>query len=213
VNGVRCCIGVGALIIAGVLSTAGEARPPQVGGRFGTFEVMIEGFRSARGHARVALFNRDAGGPRQRICGLSQRPGRHHQRTSSSSVRGSAVRAAYQPGGPRMAACYGTKSYVLSFSKGLARELYGTGVSVTALCPGPSDTPFDRKAGAGCRSVLYRYVPKIPPAAVARSAFRGLTRQSSVQIPGLRTKVMAFAGELPPCGIALAVNRLLLTEV
>jgi hypothetical protein len=54
---------VGALIIAGVLRTTGEARPPQAGGRLGTLEVMIEGFRSARGHARVALFNRDAGFP------------------------------------------------------------------------------------------------------------------------------------------------------
>jgi hypothetical protein len=119
---------------------------------------------------------------------------------------------AYQPGGPRMAAYYGTKSYVLSFSKGLARELHGTGVSVTALCPGPSDTPFDRKSGAG-RTILYRYVPKMSPAAIARSAYRGLTRQSTVEIPGLVTKALAFAGELPPRGIALAVNRLLLTEV
>src|SRR5437762_9891143 len=43
----------------------------------------------------------------------------------------------YQPGGPRMAVYYATKAYVLSFSKGLSRELDGSGVSVTALSPGP----------------------------------------------------------------------------
>jgi short-subunit dehydrogenase len=42
----------------------------------------------------------------------------------------------YQPGGPGMAVYYATKAYVLSFPKGLAFELAGTGVSVTALCPG-----------------------------------------------------------------------------
>src|SRR5262249_30647593 len=47
---------------------------------------------------------------------------------------------AYQPGAPRMAAYYATKAYVLSFSKGLARELDGTGVSVTVLVPGPTET-------------------------------------------------------------------------
>jgi short-subunit dehydrogenase len=41
---------------------------------------------------------------------------------------------AYQPAGPRMAVYYATKSYVLSFSKGIAAELTGSGVSVTVLC-------------------------------------------------------------------------------
>ena len=49
----------------------------------------------------------------------------------------------YQPAGPRMAAYYASKAYVLSFSKGLARELKGTGVSVTALCPGPTVSSFE----------------------------------------------------------------------
>src|SRR4029453_14856930 len=55
---------------------------------------------------------------------------------------------AYQPGGPRMAAYYATKAYVLSLSRGLARELRGTGVSVTVLSPGPTETAFDNRAGA-----------------------------------------------------------------
>jgi hypothetical protein len=160
----------------------------------------------------VALFNRDAGFPDNESAAY---------RSALAEITNGRVRVRFEdlpfglhisredPGWPRTTE---RSRMSLSFSKGLARELHGTGVSVTALCPGPSDTPFDRKAGAG-RTVLYRYVPKMPPAAVARSAYRGLTRQSSVQIPGLMTKVMAFAGELLPCGIALAVNRLLLTEV
>jgi short-subunit dehydrogenase len=115
----------------------------------------------------------------------------------------------YQPGGPRMAAYYATKSYVLSFSKGLGRELRGTGVSVTVVCPGPTKTPFEGKSGAQ-QTFLYRWVPAMAPDAVARAAYRGMKRQSRVVIPGLLAKLLAVAGELPPRGIALEVNNRLL---
>ena len=54
--------------------------------------------------------------------------------------------AAFQPG-PYMAVYYATKAYVLSFSEALAEELSGTGVTVTALCPGPIVTEFQKAAG------------------------------------------------------------------
>jgi short-subunit dehydrogenase len=76
----------------------------------------------------------------------------------------------YQPAGPRMAAYYASKAYVLSFSKGLARELKGTGVSVTALCPGPTVSSFEERSGAD-RTVLYKFMPKMTAAAVARAGY------------------------------------------
>jgi uncharacterized protein len=115
---------------------------------------------------------------------------------------------AYQPGAPRMTTYYATKAYVLSFSKGLARELEGTGVSVTALCPGPTDTSFDDSAGADV-DVLYKHLPRMTAATVARAGYDGMQRQSMIVIPGLMTKALAVAGELPPRRIALEVNRLL----
>ena len=54
--------------------------------------------------------------------------------------------AAFQPG-PYMAVYYATKAYVLSFSEALAEELSGTGVTATALCPGPVVTEFQKAAG------------------------------------------------------------------
>ena len=54
--------------------------------------------------------------------------------------------AAFQPG-PLMAVYYATKAYVLSFSEAIANELAGTGVTVTALCPGPTRTEFQKTAG------------------------------------------------------------------
>jgi short-subunit dehydrogenase len=117
--------------------------------------------------------------------------------------------AAYQPGGPQEAVYYASKSFVLSFSKGLARELRGSGVNVTILCPGPTRTSFEETAGAA-ETALYRWMPSMSPAAVARAGYRGMMRGSAVVIPGVLTKLLAFAGELPPRWIALEVNRLLL---
>src|SRR5262245_40850668 len=133
-------------------------------------------------------------------------PGMRRRRWGRILNVGSLV--AYQPGAPRMAVYYGTTDYVLSFSKGLARELDGSGVSVTVLAPGPTDTSFDDRSGAGA-NVLYKRLPKMTAAAVARAGYRGMKRQSMVVIPGAMTKALALAGELPPRRIALEVNRLL----
>ena len=49
--------------------------------------------------------------------------------------------AAFQPG-PNMAVYYATKAYVLSFTEALHHELKGTGIRVSALCPGPTHSEF-----------------------------------------------------------------------
>jgi short-subunit dehydrogenase len=117
--------------------------------------------------------------------------------------------AGYQPGGPRMAVYYATKAYVLSFSKGLAREVDGSGVSVTALSPGPTQTSFEQNSGAhGTR--LYQRLPQTTARAVAIAGYRGMMRGRRVVIPGVIAKIVAFAGELPPRTIALEVNQFLL---
>ena len=74
----------------------------------------------------------------------------------------------YQPAGPRMAAYYASKAYVLSFSKGLARELKGTGVSVTALCPGPTKSSFEERSEP--TGQFSQVSPKMTAAAVAAPA-------------------------------------------
>jgi uncharacterized protein len=116
----------------------------------------------------------------------------------------------FQPGAPYIAAYYATKAYVLSFSKGLALEVRGSGVSVTVLSPGPTETDFDDRAGAGT-NVLFKRLPKLSAAAVAKSGYAGMQRGSMVVIPGLLSKLLSVAGELPPRRIALEVNRLLWT--
>jgi len=115
----------------------------------------------------------------------------------------------YQPGGPRMAVYYATKSYVLSFSKGLAKELAASGVSVTALSPGLTKSSFEARAGAS-GALLYKLLPQMSASAVAIAGYRGMMRGRKVVLPGTAAKLLAFAGEFPPRAIALEVNHLLL---
>ena len=60
-------------------------------------------------------------------------------------ILNTASTAAFQPG-PYMAVYYATKAFVLSFSEAIASELEGSGVTVTALCPGPTASGFQDKA-------------------------------------------------------------------
>jgi short-subunit dehydrogenase len=76
------------------------------------------------------------------------------------------------------------------------------------LAPGPTDTLFDHAARASV-DVLYKRFPKMTAQAVARAGYQCMKRRSTVVIPGFLTKLLAFAGELPPRQIALAFNRAL----
>jgi short-subunit dehydrogenase len=116
----------------------------------------------------------------------------------------------YQPGGPGMAVYYATKSYVLSFSRALTSELRGTGITVTALCPGTTRTEFAGRAGLE-EGRLFRWLRPMDARTVARAGYRGLHAGRAIVIPGLFNKLLAIAGELPPRQIALAVNRILLS--
>ncbi|HTT08981.1 MAG TPA: SDR family oxidoreductase [Gammaproteobacteria bacterium] len=116
----------------------------------------------------------------------------------------------YQPGGPGMAVYYASKSYVLSFSRALTVELRGSGVTVTALCPGTTRTEFEQRAGEKAGR-LFRLMRPMDARTVAMAGYQGLHAGRAIVIPGLFNKIMAVAGELPPRQIALAVNRILLS--
>ena len=103
--------------------------------------------------------------------------------------------AAFQPG-PLMAVYYASKAYVLSFSEALANELRGTGVSVTALCPGPTPTGFQRRSGMQSSRLMRGHL--LDAAAVARIGYRGLLRGRTVVIPGVRNRLLALLVRLLP---------------
>lgn len=97
--------------------------------------------------------------------------------------------------GPYMAVYYATKTYVLSLSEALASELEGTGVTVTALCPGTTDTKFFKRAKVE-RSRLAR--KRMDPEIVARSGYEGLMRGKAIVIPGFKNRMMIQSLRLFP---------------
>ena len=97
--------------------------------------------------------------------------------------------AAFQPG-PNMAVYYATKAYVLSFTEALHHELKGTGIRVSALCPGPTHSEFSDVADSHSPT-LERM--KMPAAPVVRAGLDGLDRNKAVVIPGFKNKIGAQA--------------------
>jgi short-subunit dehydrogenase len=98
-----------------------------------------------------------------------------------------------------------TKAYVLSFSEALANELAGTGVTVTALCPGPTATELAARGGMQ-DTRLYRGAT-MDARTVARSGYRGLLRGQRVVIPGWRNRFLAFAIRLAPRRTTTGIAR------
>ncbi len=103
--------------------------------------------------------------------------------------------AAFQ-GGPGMAVYFATKAYVVSFSEGIAHELRGTGVTVTAHCPGATHTGFAAVAGAG-DSLLFKGAVASADA-VARHGYLAMQRGRVVSIHGLLNKLMYWGGLFAP---------------
>jgi uncharacterized protein len=114
----------------------------------------------------------------------------------SGRVMNVASTAAFQPG-PLMAVYYATKAYVLSFSEAIAEETRGSGVTVTALCPGPTESGF--QSGAAMESSRLVSGRKLPTAAaVAASGYTKLMAGDPVHVTGLRNKVLASSIRFTP---------------
>lgn len=114
--------------------------------------------------------------------------------------------AAFQPL-PGQAGYGASKAFVLSYSQALRGELRGTGVSVTALCPGPVHTEFEETAGFTAEEVEGS-VPSImwlSSGAVARSAIEGLERGRAVVIPGLTNRIAAYIAHFTPREILVPI--------
>ena len=112
--------------------------------------------------------------------------------------------AAFQPG-PGMAVYYATKAYVLSFTEALAEELAGTGVTATAVCPGPTTTNFGQAAGGHFKPIARRV--SMTAAAVAELGHDAYRAGRAVAITGVRNKIPAFAVRLAPRALVRKIAK------
>jgi len=102
--------------------------------------------------------------------------------------------AAFVPG-PNMAVYYASKAFVLSFTEALHHELKGTGIRVSALCPGPTESEFSEVAES--RSATLERM-KRPADGVVRAGLEGLDRNKAVVVPGWPNKATANMARFLP---------------
>ena len=94
--------------------------------------------------------------------------------------------------GPNMAVYYATKAFVLSFGEALHEELRGSGVGVTSLCPGPTESNFSQVARS--HRTRETRVHKMSAAAVAQAGHAAFRNGQCLSVPGLSNKLLALVG-------------------
>ena len=98
--------------------------------------------------------------------------------------------------GPDMSIYYASKAFVRSFSEAVAEEVRGTGVTVTALCPGPTATGFEKAADMQSGSAMFRRAADAVEVAVA--GVRAMERGSALCYQGAFTKLMNVCSRIAP---------------
>jgi short-subunit dehydrogenase len=110
--------------------------------------------------------------------------------------------AAFQPL-PETATYAATKAFVLSLTEAANAELRGSGVTMTALCPGPVKTEFAEAAGIGSAEGRLPGVFWTSVEQVARQAVEGMEGGKRVVVPGLLNRASALTGQHSPRMIML----------
>lgn len=113
--------------------------------------------------------------------------------------------AAFQPG-PLMSIYFATKAFVLFFSEAIANELEGTGVTVTALCPGATESGFQAAASMdGSRLFKGKKIPSSKE--VAAYGYKAMMQGKTVAIHGLKNYLLAQGARISPRNLTVKVAR------
>ena len=111
--------------------------------------------------------------------------------------------AAFQPG-PLMACYFASKAYVLFFSEALANELRDSGVTVTTLCPGPTQTNFQARTDT---ENLRESQMMMDAKSVAQIGYQGLMKGKTVVVPGVLNKFLVLLVRFFPRDLVTHVTR------
>lgn len=130
---------------------------------------------------------------------------------SRGRILNTASVAGFMPG-PLQATYYATKAFVLSWSEALAVELDDTPISVTALCPGVTDTDFFEKGGS--KNIKARQSSNVmAPQDVAKEGYAGLMKEELFVIPGAANKAMIATRRILPVTTQAKMNEKMNTDV
>src|SRR5579864_834918 len=129
------------------------------------------------------------------------------RKRGSGGILNVASTAAFQPG-PLMSIYYSTKAFVLSFTEAIANELQGSGITATALCPGPTATDFQRRASIeGVRLFKSKLLASMTASEVAEIGYRGFLAGKVLVIPGLMNKIGVQSVRLSPRAMVRQITR------
>lgn len=103
-----------------------------------------------------------------------------------------------------MTVYYATKAFVVSFSEALGRELRGTGVTVTTLCPGPTATPFVKRARMS--STLLFHTGNVMTAGGVADAGVSAIGRGGIVVPGLMNKLLIQSVRIAPRSMVLWIT-------
>lgn len=99
--------------------------------------------------------------------------------------------------GPYMPVYYASKAFVLSLSEAMYEELKGSGVTVTAICPGPTTTCFEKNAGME-NANMFHVSGVETPEAVAKCAYDGMMKEKPIVCHGRISRSFSFYSRLIP---------------
>ena len=108
---------------------------------------------------------------------------------------------------PGFAVYAASKAYVLSFARALRAELKDKGITVTAVCPGPVDTPFFDKAEKLHKMASFKKASMADPCKVVEKAIRDGARGRALSVYGGSIKALRAAAKLLPCGFLTDVTE------
>lgn len=129
----------------------------------------------------------------------------------SGRILNTASVAGFEPG-PLLNVYHSTKAFVLSYSEALAVELENSGVSVTALCPGPTDTDFFPKADM-TGVVGFQKGKVMAPQDVAEAGYKGVMDRELIVVPGTMNKMLVGARRVLTEHAQAKMNQMMYEEV
>lgn len=131
--------------------------------------------------------------------------GNDMKKRGSGRIINVASAAAFEAG-PYMATYYASKSFVLSFSMALSEELKSNGIVVTAVCPGPTSTHFEKNANMS-NSVMFSISKPACAKQVARAGYNAVMNGRNVLYHGIVTHACNVASRLLPRNTMLKLTK------
>ena len=120
--------------------------------------------------------------------------------------------AAFFPG-PRMAVYYATKAYVLSFSEALSSEMSGKNITVTALCPGPTESQFSQRARLDSSRLFDNpLMHMMSSKEVAEYGYNALMKGKCVAIPGMSNQLFTQSTRFSPRAAVRHIIRMIMDQ-